>query len=111
MEYRYLVHGTADDCADSWPAAFEVLERTGPFTEMRFIARGSSIHAVVGPQVNGNFICIPAFNVGSELSELGDAFWNTERLSPLIGDVDAATVAQGLLELSIMEKGRLYEKT
>ena len=38
-------------------------------------------------------------DVGSELSEFRDLFWNTERLSGLIKKVDAVTVAHGLCHL------------
>ena len=83
-----------------WKATLKVLQRRGLFIEVRMEGRGSSIHAIVGPQINGSFICIPNYNVGSELAGLDDIFWNKERLTPLIGVVDATTVAQGLSQLA-----------
>ncbi len=79
-----------------WEASLEVLKKRGTTLELRFTGRGSSIHAIVGPQINGKFICIPNYDVGSELAGYQDTFWNRERLTPLIGVVDATTVANGL---------------
>ena len=43
-------------------------------------ANGWSFHIIVGKHKNGNYICIPNWNTGSELAGLDDTFWNSERL-------------------------------
>jgi len=91
--------GSCNKGEDSWTASVDVIDSYGPFMEVCFCGRGSSLHAIIGPQESGHFICIPAYNAGCELAEYDDVFWNTERLSSVIGRVDALTIAQGLYTL------------
>lgn len=44
--------------------------------EMSLDAQGSSFHLIFGSQVNGNFLCIPNWQFGCELSDLDDRSWN-----------------------------------
>ena len=100
MNYHCTDLFSDDTGRRSWNASLEVISLKGPFFELRMVGRGSSIHAIVGPQVNGNFICIPNYDAGCGLAALEDTLWNTRRLAPLIGIADAVTVAQGLSQLS-----------
>lgn len=69
--------------------------------EFEVKARGSYFHLLIGSHAYGNFICIPNWNVGTELSSLSDLFWNCERLSKTnLKNVDACSVAYALQELS-----------
>lgn len=88
--------------SDRWDLNLSIISRKGPFTEFVANGRGSSMHAIAGPQVNGNFLCLPAYGVGSELAAYTDVFWNYERLSGLIGPVDAATLATALKYLNTL---------
>lgn len=54
---------------------------------------------LVGKYINGGFISIPTYNVGSDLAGYNDYFWNNERLSAIMNRVDAATVAEALRTL------------
>lgn len=54
---------------------------------------------LVGQYVNGGFISIPDFKVGTDLADYGDYFWNNERLSSIMNRVDASTVAEALRTL------------
>ena len=45
----------------------------------------------------GYFACMPDFNVGCHLANLNDIFWNSERLSNVLGKVDGITVANALV--------------
>ena len=90
---------TPEDGLSRWKASVDIIDSYGPFLELQFTGHGSSIHAITGPQRNGNFICLPAYDVGSELAGYEDTFWNKERLSPIIGEVDAVTIVQGLRHL------------
>ena len=49
--------------------------------EVEVSARGSYFHLLVGHHTYGNYICIPNWNIGTELASLSDSFWNLERLS------------------------------
>ena len=48
--------------------------------EAEIVANGWTFHVIVGRHKYGNFICIPNWNIGSELAKLSDYFWNYERL-------------------------------
>ncbi len=87
---------------DHWDLCLYIISRKGPFTEFIAKGRGSSMHAIVGPQANGNFLCLPAYGVGSELSAYTDVFWNYERLSQLMGPVDATTLTTALKYLNTL---------
>ena len=43
---------------------------------------------------------MPDFNAGCHLTDFQDIFWNTERLTKVIGKVDGITVATALKMLS-----------
>ncbi|MCI7595307.1 MAG: hypothetical protein PUI41_05835 [Lachnospiraceae bacterium] len=69
--------------------------------EVEVTARGSYFHLLVGHHAYGNYICIPNWDVGTELASLSDSFWNLERLnSTKLKKVDACSIAYALLELS-----------
>lgn len=64
-------------------------------------ANGWNFHVIVGKHINGNYICIPNWNVGSELANLSDVFWNRERLTHYtnLGDENSNLIAIALAEL------------
>lgn len=69
--------------------------------EVEVSARGSCFHLVIGHHAYGNFLCIPNWDIGTELASLSDSFWNLERLSSTkLKKVDACSVAYALVELS-----------
>ena len=82
----------------SWPGYISEFKDYGTHYEFRIQSR-SSITVVFGPTSQGYFACMPDFNAGCHLSNLNDVFWNTERLSTVLGIVDGVTVAYALLYL------------
>ena len=84
-----------------WDGTILPLRLTNPY-EVKVTARGSSFHLIVGHHQYGKFICIPNWNIGTELASLTDRFWNYERLTcyTKIGKVDAYSVVSALVELS-----------
>lgn len=69
--------------------------------EAEVSARGSYFHLIVGRHAYGNYICIPNWDIGTELASLSDSFWILERLSRTkLKKVDACSVAYALVELS-----------
>jgi hypothetical protein len=70
----------------------------GTYYEFMIQSR-SSIMVIFGKTSRGYFACMPDFNVGCHLVNLNDTFWNTERLTAIIGTVDGVTVAHALLHL------------
>ena len=69
--------------------------------EVEVEAEDWSFHVIVGKHTGGNYICIPNWSVGSELSGLGDTFWNKERLSNYtgLGELNSGIIAAALAEL------------
>jgi hypothetical protein len=61
-------------------------------------ARGSRFHLITGKHAYGNYLCIPNWNVGTELASLTDIFWNEERLRNYskLKKVDTRTVVTAL---------------
>ncbi len=94
------IYNEATGKTDRWDLCLYIISRKGPFTEFVANGRGSSMHAIAGPQANGNFLCLPAYGVGSELAAFTNSFWNYERLSALIGPVDATTLVTALKYLN-----------
>ncbi len=65
-------------------------------------ADGLTFYIIVGKHVNGNYICIPNWSVGSELAALNDRFWNNEHLERYtnLGKLNSGIIADALAELS-----------
>ena len=83
----------------SWNGNVTMLKNYGSNYEIMIQSR-SSIMIILGKCSIGHFACIPDFNAGCHLSHLNDLFWNTERLSTVLGRVDGITVASALLFLA-----------
>lgn len=96
------IYNEATGKTDRWDLCLHIISREGSFTEFVANGRGSSMHAIVGPQANGRFLCLPAYGVGSELAAFTDSSWNYERLSTLIGPVDATTIVTALKYLDTL---------
>ena len=84
---------------ERWQGERRLIHYSDTCYEAEITGRGTYFHVIDGKHSYGNYICIPNHDVGSELSEFRDLFWNTERLSGLIKKVDAVTVAHGLCHL------------
>ena len=80
---------------ENWPGIIANLTKFGSHYEFRIESRSGFI-VIIGKTNNGNFACIPDYDVGCHLSALKDLFWNSERLSAVMNKVDAITVAQAL---------------
>lgn len=101
MEYTCILKRGKGN--ESWNGNIFLLNKTPGQYEARITGRGTSFHVIAGHHQYGNFICIPDHDIGSELSDFSDLFWNTERLSRLLKKVDAVTVATGLRYLERLE--------
>ena len=78
-----------------WQGSLELKRRTPPY-EMIVTARGSSFHILFGRYDFGNYLCIPNWDVGCELADIGDICWNCERLTRQLKKVDATSVVYAL---------------
>ena len=82
-----------------WDSSITMFKKHGTYYEFMIQSR-SSIMVVFGKTSRGYFACMPDFNVGCHLVSLNDVFWNTERLTEVLGVVDGVTVASALLFLA-----------
>ena len=53
---------------------------------------GNYYSVIFGRYINGGFFSIPNWNVGGELGQFGDTFWNEESLSRVLKSKKAAKV-------------------
>jgi hypothetical protein len=83
---------------EHWEGIVTALINHGSHYEIHVDSR-SGFTFIVGGCIGGNFISIPAFNVGSALVSYDNYFWNHERLSRLLNKVDATTIAEALRTL------------
>lgn len=60
----------------------------------------SGITVFFGKTRSGGFACIPDYDAGCHIASLRDKFWNTEKLTNVLGEVDGITVATALFTLS-----------
>jgi hypothetical protein len=86
---------------ERWLATVECIHDNGQFCEV-FVVSRSTIRLIIGYGEWGNFVCVPDWNVGTRLSDFKDLFWNSEKLTNLMGNVDgitAATVIKGISDI------------
>lgn len=98
MVLSYQCHGHQDMFPKTWSGHIRLLRRTPP-CEMEINTRGSYFHILFGPHEYGHYICIPNWNIGTEISLLTDRFWNLERLIntyPNLSVVDAISISDAL---------------
>lgn len=94
MKYKCAL--IKDDSTERWEGDLEVMRCLPSCCEAGVTGRGSYFHIIVGEHSYGKYVCIPNLNLGSELAALDDVFWNRERLSRLMGEVDATTLSYGI---------------
>ncbi len=82
-----------------WYATLDVLKTTETGYELEITGRGASFYAIVGTYEYGNYICIPAWQVGCELADLKDTFWNREQLQRQVSVIDAITIATAIASI------------
>lgn len=97
MEYICILkHGSRKE---SWTGKLTLLRKDSGLYEAEICGRGTYFHILAGRHKYGNYLCIPNHDVGCELSDFSDIFWNEERLRSRMRRVDAVTVATGLMHL------------
>ena len=72
------------------------LKRSANPYEIEVSALGNYYHIVFGEHAYGNFLCIPNWDIGCEIADFSDLFWNTERLSKHLNEADALSVTKAL---------------
>lgn len=103
MDFTFECTGLPGMADGSWPGNIRLLNYELPY-EMEVTARGSSFHLLIGKYRHGNFICIPNWGIGTELSGLGDSFWNYENLSNTYPELSPADIASIVSSLAAIER-------
>lgn len=101
MEITYECHGNPKMQPQKWEGSISLIQLTAPY-EVEVSARGSTFHMIFGAHEYGNYLCIPNWNIGTEMASLSDRLWNYERLTQYSGlaEVDACSVVDALAKLS-----------
>ncbi len=100
--FPYTAYLTTGKKKEAWQGTIRLIRLNPPVFEAEVEARGSSFHILFGRHAYGNYIVIPNWNIGTELSRLSDVFWNTERLRQYggkISRVDVCSISYALSEL------------
>jgi hypothetical protein len=84
---------------ETWFGTIATFKKHGTHFEFLIQSR-SSIMVIFGETSRGYFACMPDFNVGCHLVNLNDLFWNSEKLTEVLGTVDGITVASALVFLA-----------
>jgi len=84
---------------ENWTGNIMFVKEFGSCYELRIESR-SSITVIFGKTTYGGFACMPDFGAGCHLASLTDQFWNTEKLTGVLGTIDGITVASALYALS-----------
>lgn len=84
---------------ERWKGKISEFRNHGNHYEIRIESR-SGILVIFGKSTQGGFACMPDFGVGCHLVNPRDKFWNTEKLSSVLGKVDGITVASALYALA-----------
>lgn len=106
MQYNNIIiqcKTTIDDEVVKWNATLKSIKFYHDFYEAIIEGRGSSLNIIVGSTNQYNWIAIPNYGVSVSLSYFNDLFWNEEKLSSVIGNIDGATVSYAL---SFIESNR-----
>lgn len=97
MEYNCILKDGSR--RETWTGKIILLRWRPGWYEAEIHGRGTYFHVLAGQHKYGNYLCIPNHDVGCELSDFSDIFWNEGRISSLMRKVDAVTVASGLAHL------------
>ena len=103
MEYKcrsILGEGTGS----TWSGTILWPEEGAGFIEAGIRARGSGFHVIIGTYRNGRYLCIPSWNVGCNLADLSDLYWNQEHLCEVLGKTDAVSISCALEKIDSLTK-------
>ena len=101
--YRYNCKLRTGNDLSVWTGEIRSAEIADEQVDADVAARGSSFRMIVGRSMRGNYLCIPDWNIGIELANWDDYFWNYERLTeayPKLNRIDATSIISAIYELS-----------
>lgn len=111
---------TLNNKKETWQASLKLITNYENYYEASIEARSTHFNMLVGHTDSYNWVALPIQEVSCSLASLDDIFWNEERLSNLIGAIDATTIVSTiafidrhkdiLLDNSTMTKNSDYRK-
>lgn len=112
MHITYQCQGVGIQECPKWTGSMEVMGKRTVY-ELEVHTRGSYFHILTGRHGYGNYLCIPNWNIGMELSGFDDRYWIYEKLCNRgIGLADANSIADALKALGEYQKSdRAESKT
>ena len=109
-----------NDKKETWKANLKSIIDYGNYYKAIINARSTHFDILVGYTDDYNWVALPIQEVSCSLASFDDIFWNEERLSNLIGAIDATTIVSTiafidrhkdiLLDNSTMTKNSDYRK-
>ena len=103
-------HEYPDGEVSEWTVTWAVTHRMWGATHLCIEGRGSVFDVIIGNYDGGNFICIPAIDVGCGLANFNQTLWNNEKLSKFVTETDAATITKALQHFGMKERERSEER-
>jgi len=74
---EFLCTNQTEKRKTQWTGVISSIKGNREKCEFEVRSRGHYYHVVIGTHDFGNFVCIPNWNVGCELSDFSDLFWNS----------------------------------
>lgn len=96
---EFVCYHKIDSKLKNWIAEITNCKGNEKQCEFEVQSRGSYYHVIIEKHDYGNYVCIPNWEVGCELADYSDTFWNTERLSNHLRIADAVTIVTAIKEI------------
>ena len=77
----------------TWKVNWDILSEETGRQELLVCARGSQYHVVLGTCTTGQYMCIPAIDIGCGLSHSSDRQWNIWKIASVLNETDAVSIA------------------
>lgn len=87
---------TIEEKQETWQATLKSIINYGDYYEATIEARSTHFDMLVGATDTYHWVALPIQEVSCSLSNPSDTFWNEERLTSLIGVVDATTISRSI---------------
>ena len=100
MTFQCYHSNSDEEEKQSWVGEVRQLTKTDTGFEAEVTGRGSSLYIIVNNYEYGKYVCIPSWQVSSELASIEDYFWNLEELARTISIIDAIAVINAIREIS-----------
>ncbi|WP_281518662.1 hypothetical protein [Thomasclavelia cocleata] len=85
-----------NDKKETWQANLKSITNYGNYYKAIIEARSTHFDILVGYTDDYNWVALPIQEISCSLASFDDIFWNEERLSSLIGVIDATTIATAI---------------